>query len=74
MAQDICNGSESVCDCNAALQQMRTDDTFKKIFKPAEQQYGKTIEVPRIIALQENRDCHIINCFLLKLLFDVLEF
>ena len=56
--QDIHNVSESVCDCIATLQGIRTDKYFKKIFKNAEQQHDATVEMPRINARQRNRENH----------------
>ena len=35
---------------------MRTDQTFKRIFEAAEQQYGETIEMTRVNARQTNRE------------------
>ena len=58
VAQDIHHACESVRDCITTLQQMRTDETFKKIFEVAEEQHGERIEMSRINARQTNRENH----------------
>ena len=56
--QDIHNASDSVRDCETALQEMRSNHNFTKIFQAAEQQYGQTIEVPRRNSRQVHRENH----------------
>ena len=58
VAQDIHHACESVRDCITTLQQMRTDETFEKIFEAAEEQHGERIEMSRINARQTNRENH----------------
>ena len=56
--QDIHNASDSVRDCETALQEMRSNHNFTKIFQATEQQYGQTIEVSRRNSRQVHRENH----------------
>lgn len=47
-SQDLHNATQSVQDCITVLQEMRTDETFHRLFKQAEKEHGDEIQIPKM--------------------------